>query len=73
VTVFLHVLINLQEYGAPPVLWLWFGVIAFFAVVLSYATGYLRTSSRALFQAVHYGLGVFSIALVLLHWAWAWL
>ncbi|MFP4380771.1 MAG: hypothetical protein ACLFUS_09745 [Candidatus Sumerlaeia bacterium] len=73
VSLSLHVVIDAQEYGIPPVLWLWFGVIATAAVIASYLTGYLRTNSRKTFKAIHYSLGIGAFGLTILHWIWAWL
>jgi hypothetical protein len=73
ISVFLHAYIDIQEYGAPPFLWVWFGICAFITIIASHLTGYLRLSIVPKYKVIHYSLGILALAFALLHWFWAWL
>lgn len=68
-----HALVFYFKYGAPPVLWLWYGIFAIMAVLASFVTGFWRHRLHVHYRAVHCGLGAFAAGFVALHWIWAWL
>ncbi len=73
IAVFLHAYIDIQEYGAPPFLWVWFGIGSFITLIAAHLTGYLRLSVVPKYKVIHYTLGILALALAILHWFWAWL
>jgi hypothetical protein len=73
VVVGLHAVIYFFEYGAPPVAWLWYGIIATLLVAGAFITGFWRKQLKLNYRAVHYGLGGFAAGLAGLHWIWAWI
>lgn len=68
-----HAVIDLFEYGAPPVLWLWFGIAATALPVVGLATGYMRRVLGSAFKPVHYGFAVTGLTLAVLHWIWIYI
>ncbi len=68
-----HALIDLAEYGAPPVLWLWFGIAASVLPAVGLGTGYLRRLLGRMFRPVHFGFAIAGLALALLHWIWIYI
>jgi hypothetical protein len=68
-----HALIDLAEYGAPPVLWLWFGIAASVLPAVGLATGYTRRILGRAFRPVHYGFASAGLALAVLHWIWVYI
>ncbi len=65
-----HAAVFLAEYGAPAVLWLWFGIIATIILLSSEFTGLLKLQNRKLFVKAHIVAGVTGLILTILHWVW---
>ena len=68
-----HAAVFLAEYGAPPVLWLWFGIIATVILLSSEFTGLLKLQNRKLFVKAHIVAGVTGLVLTALHWVWIYI
>ena len=66
----IHVSVYLCEYGAPGVLWLWFGIAASVLVGLVEFGGLMRARLGGKFIRLHSICGVVGLLLVLLHWFW---
>ena len=69
----IHVSVYLCEYGAPNVLWLWFGILAAVLIGLVEFGGLMRRRLGAKFIRWHSVCGVVGFVLVLLHWFWIYL
>ena len=69
----IHASVYLCEYGAPGVLWLWFGIAASVLVALVEFGGLLRAKLGGAFIRVHSICGCAGLLLVLLHWFWIYL
>lgn len=68
-----HALIYLAQYGNPPVLWYWFGVVSFLVLVLAQLQGLIRKRFGRVFLRIHMAAGYCGLTLAALHWIWAWL
>ena len=68
-----HAAVFLAEYGAPGVLWLWFGIIATIILLSSEFTGLLKLQNRKLFVKAHIAAGVTGLVLTALHWVWIYI
>lgn len=68
----IHVSVYLCEYGAPSVLWLWFGILASVLVGLVEFGGLMRARLGARFIQLHAICGGAGFVLVLLHWFWVY-
>ncbi len=68
-----HALIYLAQFGTPPVLWYWFGLVSFLVLVLAQVQGLVRKRFGRVFLRVHVAAGYAGLTLALLHWVWAWL
>jgi hypothetical protein len=55
------------------VLWYWFGLVGFVAMVVTQFQGILRKRFRRGLLAWHAAGACFGLALSILHWIWAWL
>ena len=66
----IHVSVYLCEYGAPSVLWLWFGILASVLIGLVEFGGLMRRKLGANFIRFHSICGAVGLLLVLLHWFW---
>jgi hypothetical protein len=66
----IHVSVYLCEYGAPSVLWLWFGILASVLIGLVEFGGLMRRKLGASFIRLHSICGAVGLLLVLLHWFW---
>jgi hypothetical protein len=66
----IHVSVYLAQYGAPNVLWLWFGILASILIGLVEFGGLMRRKLGANFIRAHSICGVVGLLLVVLHWAW---
>jgi len=66
----IHVSVYLCEYGAPNVLWLWFGIIASALIGVVEFGGLWRRKLGVKFIKIHSICGVVGFVLVLLHWFW---
>ena len=66
----IHVSVYLCEYGAPGVLWLWFGILASVLVGLVEFGGLMRARLGGRFIRLHSICGGAGLLLVLLHWFW---
>jgi hypothetical protein len=73
VSLTVHVVIYLSEYGAPAVLWLWFGIIATAVIVLTEAVGIFRRQLPGKFIPIHAIFGVAGIVLTILHCIWIYI
>ena len=69
----IHVSVYLCEYGAPGVLWLWFGIAASVLIGLVEFGGLMRRKLGANFIRIHSICGVVGLVLVLLHWFWIYI
>ena len=69
----IHVSVYLCEYGAPNVLWLWFGILASVLIGLVEFGGLMRRKLGANFVRIHSICGVAGFLLVLLHWFWIYI
>jgi len=69
----IHVSVYLCEYGAPSVLWLWFGILASVLVGLVEFGGLMRAKLGGVFIRLHSICGVVGLLLVLLHWFWIYI
>ena len=68
-----HAVVFLAEYGAPSVLWLWFGIIATVILLSSEFTGLLHLQNRKLFVKFHTIAGVAGLILTSAHWVWIYI
>ena len=66
----IHVSVYLCEYGAPSVLWLWFGIMASVLIGLVEFGGLMRRKLGGKFIRLHSICGAVGLLLVLLHWFW---
>ena len=73
VSLTVHVAIYLSEYGAPAVLWLWFGIIATGLIVLTEAVGIFRRQLSVRFIPVHAIFAIAGIVLTILHCVWIYI
>ena len=69
----IHVSVFLVEYGAPSVLWLWFGIIATAVIVAGQLTGMARSQNRRMFLAIHIPAAVIGLVGTALHWIWVYI
>jgi hypothetical protein len=69
----IHVSVYLCEYGAPNVLWLWFGILASILVAVVEFGGLFRAKLGGAFIRIHSICGCVGLLLVLLHWFWIYL
>lgn len=68
-----HAIIYLFQYGNPPVLWYWFGIVSFLLLVLAQLQGIIRKRFGRIFLNIHVTAGYCGLTLAILHWIWAWL
>lgn len=68
-----HAAVFLAEYGAPGVVWLWFGIIATVILLSSEFTGLLHLKNRKLFVKFHIAAGVVGLTLTAAHWVWIYI
>ncbi len=73
VSLSLHGIIYLFEYGTPGVLWYWFGFAAFTVLIVTELQGIVRKRFRKGLLISHIIGACAGLALSLLHWIWAWL
>ena len=73
VTVALHAVVYISEYGAPLVSWLWMGIVSTAVLVAAELVGLYRKPLRRSFLTVHVPAGLAGLGLALLHWVWAYL
>lgn len=66
-----HGTIYLLRYGAPPVLWYWFGALSFLLVAIAELQGIVRKRFGHWFLRVHVVSAAGGLALAVLHWVWA--
>jgi hypothetical protein len=69
----IHVSVYLCEYGAPNVLWLWFGIISSVLIGVVEFGGLWRRKLGVKFIQIHSICGVVGFALVMLHWFWIYI
>jgi cytochrome c553 len=68
-----HAIIYIFQYGNPPVLWYWFGIVSFLLLVLAQLQGIIRKRFGRIFLNIHVTAGYCGLTLAILHWIWAWL
>lgn len=68
-----HLSVFLIQYGLPPSLWLWSGVIATVLAAIGMMLGIIRRQLGKFFLRYHLLFGYFGTIAVLLHWLWAWM
>jgi hypothetical protein len=73
VTLAIHGTVYIFEYGTPHVLWYWFGLIGFGAVVITQLQGIVRKRFNKGLLVSHITGACVGLALSILHWVWAWL
>ena len=66
----IHVSVFLVEYGAPSVLWLWFGIIATLVIIAGQLSGMTRSQNRRVFLMIHIPAAVIGLVGTILHWIW---
>jgi len=69
----IHASVYLCEYGAPSVLWLWFGIISSVLIALVEFGGMLRRRLGKSFIKLHATCGTIGLILVVLHWVWIYI
>ena len=69
----IHVSVFLVEYGAPSVLWLWFGIIATLIIIAGQLSGMTRSQNRRVFLMVHIPAAVIGLVGTALHWIWIYI
>jgi hypothetical protein len=69
----LHGIVYIFEYGTPHVLWYWFGLIGFGAVVITELQGIVRKRFHKGLLVSHIIGACVGLVLSLLHWVWAWM
>jgi hypothetical protein len=73
VTLAIHGTVYIFEYGTPHVLWYWFGLIGFGALVTTELQGILRKRFHKGLLISHITGACVGLVLSILHWVWAWL
>jgi hypothetical protein len=73
VTLAIHGTVYIFEYGTPHVLWYWFGLIGFGAVVITQVQGIVRKRFHKGLLVSHITGACVGLVLSILHWIWAWL
>lgn len=73
VTLAIHGVIYIAEYGTPGVMWYWFGLVGFVALIITEVQGIMRKRFRKGLLISHIIGGCTGFALSVLHWIWAWL
>ena len=73
VTLLPHLLVFFLQYGLPPSLWLWSGVVATLLAATGMLLGFIRRKLGKVFLRNHIILGYLGTVAVLLHWLWAWI
>ena len=68
-----HAVVFLAEYGAPGVLWLWFGIIAAVILAAGELAALLRLQNHKLFVRLHIVAGVSGLILTAAHWVWIYI
>jgi len=66
-----HTAICLARYGAPPVLWLGFGLVALVGLAAANFSGLTRLTLRGRFRPIHAAAGFVCLVFSVLHWIWA--
>jgi len=75
-SVITHTTIYLFKFGAPSVLWLWFGILSAATLIISELSGEARqhfSFVKKYFVHIHHTAGWLCLVGVILHWIWAWL
>ncbi|MBT7068197.1 MAG: hypothetical protein HN919_18015 [Verrucomicrobia bacterium] len=73
VTLAIHGTVYIFEYGTPHVLWYWFGLIGFGALVTTELQGIVRKRFHKGLLISHITGACVGLVLSILHWVWAWL
>ena len=73
VTLAIHGTVYIFEYGTPHVLWYWFGLIGFGALVTTELQGIVRKRFHKGLLISHITGACVGLVLSILHWIWAWL
>jgi hypothetical protein len=73
VTLAIHCTVYIFEYGTPHVLWYWFGLIGFGALVTTELQGIVRKRFHKGLLMSHIVVAYVGLVLSILHWIWAWL
>ena len=73
VTLAIHGTVYIFEYGTPQVLWYWFGLVGFGAVVVTQVQGLVRKRFHKGLLVSHITGACVGLVLSILHWIWAWL
>lgn len=68
-----HLIVFLIQYGLPPSLWLWSGLVATLLAAIGIMLGFIKHQLGRLFLRYHVLFGYLGTFAVLLHWLWAWM
>ncbi|HOD83943.1 MAG: hypothetical protein BWX88_01809 [Planctomycetes bacterium ADurb.Bin126] len=68
-----HSVVFVWRYGAPHILWFWFGLIALGVVVAALLGGAYRRRMHGLLFRLHKAAALVALCLTLLHWVWYYL
>ena len=73
VTLSIHGIIYIAEYGTPGVTWYWFGLAGFLALIVTEVQGIVRKRFHRGLLISHIIGACTGLTLSILHWIWAWL
>jgi hypothetical protein len=73
VSLSLHGIIYIFEYGTPNVLWYGFGLAAFVALIVTQVQGIVRKRFGRGLLTAHIAGACLGLVLSILHWIWAWM
>jgi len=68
-----HSVVFVWRYGAPHILWFWFGLISLGVIVAALLGGTYRRRMRGLLFRLHKAAALAALCLTLLHWVWYYL
>lgn len=73
VSLSVHGIIYIAEYGTPSVTWYWFGLVGFIALIVTELQGIVRKRFHMGLLMSHIVGACLGLVLSILHWIWAWL
>lgn len=68
-----HSVVFVWRYGAPSILWFWFGLIALGIIVAALLAGTYRRRMKGLLFRLHKAAALAALVLTVLHWVWFYL
>jgi hypothetical protein len=68
-----HGVTYIAKYGTPGVLWYWFGMVGFIALIVTQVQGIVRKNFKRGLLIAHIAGACMALVICILHWIWAWI